>query len=58
MNYISQTDLLRFLAENIFALKDKAFRSVQELGIYRELIHFVRSDLTTIKALSFMVSKR
>jgi CBS-domain-containing membrane protein len=58
INFISQTDLLRFVAENSFSLGKKRTQTVQQLSLYREIVYFVRSDIMTVLALNYMVQQK
>jgi len=60
INFISQMDLLRFLTENIYLFEQRGIgkSTVDELNMARKLVHFVRSDVATIIALSSMTSTK
>jgi len=60
LNFISQMDLLRFLAENIYLLEERGIgnKTLDELGIGRGSVHFVRSDAMVIVAMAHMIKKK
>jgi len=60
LNFISQMDLLRFLTQNIYLLEERGIgkKTLDELGIGRKSVHFVRSDVMVILAMSSMIQHR
>jgi CBS-domain-containing membrane protein len=60
INFISQADLLRFFTENIYLLEERGIgkKTLDELGIGRSSVYFVRSDAMTLLTLSVISSKK
>jgi len=60
LNFISQMDLLRFLAQNIYLLEERGIgkKTLDELGIGRRSVHFVRSDAMVLLAMSSMTQHK
>jgi len=58
INFISQMDLLRFLAENIFLLGNQDKTTLEELGIGTAEVQYAKSEATVIEALKHMTEKR
>jgi hypothetical protein len=60
INFISQMDLLRFLTENIYLLEERGVgkKTLGELGIGAKSVHFVRSDVMVLLAMTVMLQKR
>jgi len=60
INFISQTDLLRFFSENLYLLGERGIgkKTLDELGIGRTSVYFVRSDAMTLLTLSVISAKK
>jgi len=55
LNFVSQSDIVRYFAEHIYLLGDQSRRSLASVSTQTDSkISFVRGDLSVIAALSFM----
>lgn len=59
-NFISQMDLLRFLAENIYLLAEgrRGERTLSDLKLVPREVRFVRGDIMVLLALQYMLNDR
>ncbi len=58
VNFISQADILRFLAPNVFLLGDKANCTLKELGLGMNEATYVREDIMAIQAIKVLSEVR
>jgi len=58
LNFISQSDLLRYFAENMYLIGDTAYKTIQNLGLVGGGVHFCKVSAPVIGALLLIVSKR
>jgi len=57
LNFISQSDVLRYLAQNVF-LMENGDSSVDSLGLVNRVVHYVRDVANAVLALSILATKR
>jgi len=60
LNFISQMDLLRFLTQNIYLLDERGIgkKTLDELGIGRSSVLFVRADAMVLLTMKCMIAKK
>jgi len=56
VQFVSQSDLLRYLAQNIYLIGDKATTSLVDVGIGQNAVTFVREDIMVVSAVKIMCS--
>jgi len=58
INFVSQTDVVRYFAENIQLLGERGSTNLSQFGIETSRVAYVKYDMSVISALKFMVSQR
>jgi len=60
VNFVGQSDLIRFFSENIYLLEEREIgkKTLDQLGLGRCSVYFVRSDAMTLLILSAISSKK